>query len=549
MPKLVTFIGINDYKETYYVLGEKKVHTRYFPVMAAELTRPKKIMVVKTKEATAKHWNSLREELINRNHTEPIPVDIPDGKSTIELWDIFNILVREIDEGDSMVFDITYSFRSLPLISFLSIAYLKFVKNVNIKALYYGAYEAKNDQNESPVFDLTGFCSLLDWIIGVNSFVKHGSAQEISALLADAQRKAKEEQGPARRELNRFGTIIENVSRALFTNRPFEVIAETGKLKYYTGYSEQRELLDRDVREWAVPFGLLIENIISKFSAFSETNDKSDPLNLVSHLDMVRWYVEHNYAPQALSMMRELIISYVISSNDQCIGVFQRDIRETIAHKLKSDRDTTIGKLWSQLSGLRNDVIHTGWSKESVRSSHKVMSETLECFAILKEIFNKEKGLSVPVTDLQQTGSTITMITPLGKSPGLLYTALHHVKPDQLLVITSDEVKKNYLDTILNKAGYTGEVCVVEVGDPFSGFNELSRIFNQAKEYIEGLPFHHLYVNLTGGTTLLQYFVTYVCQAHMDNRLDTITVAMIDRRSINEQHENPYVIGECVIVE
>lgn len=160
---------------------------------------------------------------------------------------------------------------------------------MDIQALYYGAYEAKNESNESPVFDLTGFCSLLDWIIGVNSFVKHGSAREISSLLAEAQRLAKEEQGPARRELNKFGKIIEGISRALFTNRPFEVVNETRKLSYYADKSDRRELLERDTREWAAPFGVLIDYIIDKLSLFTGPAEKSNPENLKSHFEMVRW--------------------------------------------------------------------------------------------------------------------------------------------------------------------------------------------------------------------------------------------------------------------
>ena len=549
MPKLVTFIGTGDYKETYYTFADKKVYTRYFPVMAAEITRPAKILVVRTKEAQARHGAELRNELIKRGLTEPTSIEIPFGKSTNELWQIFNTLVDEVNQNDRVVFDITHSFRSQPLISFLSIAYLKFVKDVKIQALYYGAYEAKNESNESPVFDLTGFCSLLDWIIGVNSFVKHGSAQEISFLLGEAQRLAKEEQGPARRELRKFGKIIEDISRALFTNRPFEVTSETRKLNYYTGRSEQRELLERDTREWAAPFGVLIDHIINKLSPFAGPAETSDPENLKSHFEMVRWYVEHNYAPQALSMMRELVISEIMYRNNLYGQVFDRNARESAAYKLLfTGADTIPARLWSKLRGLRNDVIHTGWNEES-RSSRKVMEETRACLDLLEQMFKEERVIPAAEVDMRQTEPVKVLVSPLGKSPGLLYTALHHINPERLFVLTSKEVRENYLEEIMSKAGYNGEIAVVEVNDPFAGFAELPHVIKELRKYFDQLPFHQMYINLTGGTTLLQHFVSRVAQMHVDSRVKTTTAAMIDRRPVKEQQDNPYVVGEIITVE
>jgi CRISPR-associated Csx2 family protein len=311
------------------VFNDKKVYTRFFPVVASVLVEPDEVLVVQTKQATAKHWDPLLDELDKCGYPTPTQVSIPSGESTHELWEIFNILVGRVNEGDTVVFDITHSFRSLPLISFLSVAYLKFVKNVHIQAIYYGAFDARDKaKNESPVFDLSGFCSLLDWIIGVNSFVKHGSAGEISNLLMEAQKKATQADGPAIRKMNQFGKIIQDVSRALFANRPFEVIDETRKLFNYTGEAKDRLILEQDVQEWAVPFGVLLDSLVDAFSVFAGGAEKTDPANLTKHLEIVRWYVEHNYAPQALSMMRELVISETMFRKCLYKRVFNRDYRE-----------------------------------------------------------------------------------------------------------------------------------------------------------------------------------------------------------------------------
>lgn len=550
MFKLISFIGTGNYKETTYQFDELKIKTRYFPVVAAAICRPGEILVVKTRAATDKHWEPLRQELKERGFPAPVPVDIPDGKSIEELWQIFNILVERVQEEDRVAFDITHSFRSLPLISFLSVAYLKFVKNINIQALYYGAYEARDEErNIAPVFDLTGFCSLLDWIVAVNSFINHGTAREVGQLLIQAQKTAKAEQGPARRELNNFGKLLEDISRALFTNRPFEVMEQTRKLNKYMEGTEERRLLERDVREWAAPFGVLMDNVIAGFSGFMGSPEQFNPASLEKHLKMARWYVEHNYAPQALSMMRELAISVVMCRKGQYKCLFDRNARESTAAELhRAGNSTLAGKLWSRLGDLRNDVIHTGWRKGGVRSSSKVMEETRECLELLEALFTREE-LTYPGEPQEEKVSLVkVLVTPLGMSPGLLYTALTRISPRHMLVVTSAEGKAS-LERIVDEAGYGGTVEVVEVGDPFAGFGESSRVMGELVSHLEKLPPFHLYVNLTGGTTLLQHMVSRLTEIDLENCREITTVAMVDRRSAEEQQRKPFVQGEMIIVE
>ncbi|WP_066636002.1 TIGR02221 family CRISPR-associated protein [Desulfolucanica intricata] len=551
MSKLVTFIGTGDYKETYYNINGEKILTRFFPVAAAVVKKPDQVLVIKTKAATSRHWDSLRQELLQYGFPEPVPVDIPDGKSTGELWEIFSLLVEKVDEQDNLVFDITHSFRSLPLISFLSIAYLKFVKNVNIDALYYGAYDARDEENNiTPAFNLTDFCSLLDWIIGVNSFVRHGSAREFGNLLTMAQKRAKEEQGPERRELNNFGKIIEGISRALFTTRPFELMDTARKLKYYKEETEQRNMLKRDVREWAAPFGVLMDTIIAEYSAFAGEKDRFNPFNLEKHLAAARWYVEHNYTPQALSIMRELVISITMCQKGQYEKVYDRGARELTAAQLyRTLKNSPAGKIWTKLVDLRNDVIHAEWRENSTRSSHKVIQETRDCLTLIEEMFSRRLTDCPEAADPVEMVSTIkVLITPLGMSPGLLYTALSHIKPDLTVVLTSREGKA-HLEEITARAGYRGKIEVVEISDPFAGYSELPGVIEKVTAYLKMLPLHRIYINLAGGTTLLQYMTTRIAGLEVENCEKLTTVAMIDRRPAREQQETPYVKGEMIVIE
>jgi CRISPR-associated DxTHG motif protein len=45
-------------------------------------------------------------------------VDIPEGRSEQELWEIFDRVASAVDEGDTILLDITHAFRSIPMIVF-----------------------------------------------------------------------------------------------------------------------------------------------------------------------------------------------------------------------------------------------------------------------------------------------------------------------------------------------------------------------------------------------------------------------------------------------
>jgi len=92
------------------------------------------------------------------------PISIPDGKDEAEIWGIFETLTQNVNEGDSIVFDITHAFRSIPFLAMIAVSYLRAAKGIELNAIVYGAYDARID-DKSPVFNLTPFVTLLDWTV------------------------------------------------------------------------------------------------------------------------------------------------------------------------------------------------------------------------------------------------------------------------------------------------------------------------------------------------------------------------------------------------
>ncbi|MBK7995030.1 MAG: CRISPR-associated DxTHG motif protein, partial [Blastocatellia bacterium] len=144
--KLITFlVGTGNYQETNYFWekdASKKLEykTKFFSEAVISWLKPEKILIVLT-ETVQKHnnWTELKNLLETKFEGQSIePINIPNGSSENELWDIFSNLTESINQNDEVAFDITHSFRSLPVLSLLAISYLRVAKNIKIKYLLYG---------------------------------------------------------------------------------------------------------------------------------------------------------------------------------------------------------------------------------------------------------------------------------------------------------------------------------------------------------------------------------------------------------------------------
>ncbi|MCS6859773.1 MAG: TIGR02221 family CRISPR-associated protein, partial [Abditibacteriales bacterium] len=217
--KLLTFLGVGKYTSVRYVWGDKEWETDLFPEALTRWLNPSQVLVLLTEEARQHtHWANLQERLSSQ--VTLTPVDIPSGRSETELWDIFARLTECLNEGDKVVFDVTHAFRSIPILCLLAVAYLRVAKSVNLQAILYGAYEAKDKNNRAPVFDLTPFLSLLDWVTATDKFVKTGDARELANLLKAAHSLPWKSAGAADRsdlprQLQGLGTTLQNLSQSL----------------------------------------------------------------------------------------------------------------------------------------------------------------------------------------------------------------------------------------------------------------------------------------------------------------------------------------------
>ena len=205
--KLLTFLGTGNYVEVYHKYNEVQsgphvyIQESLMEIFCKEWNNEDSVVIIQTSASKEKNWhgeNGLEKRLNNLKNTFNIQIDtldIPEGKSENELWEMFEAVLSKIDEKDNIILDVTHSFRSLPILSLIILNYAKAVKQVKIEKIIYAVFETLGSQNEVkdmllekrvvPIFDLTPFVTLFDWTIAVNRFLETGNASKINELSSE----------------------------------------------------------------------------------------------------------------------------------------------------------------------------------------------------------------------------------------------------------------------------------------------------------------------------------------------------------------------------
>lgn len=397
--KAITFLGATEAHETTYIMPDGLEHTApYFGVALARCfpysDMPYSNMTVfVTERARAMHWETfqgLAEDYVDKLEA----VEIPDGADDDELWSLFQAVVDAVDEREEVIFDITHGFRSVTFLSLLAVAYLRQVKQIDLRAILYGNFEARDRSAEpqrTPVIDLSDFVSLFDWMTAADRFVRFGDATDLAERLraakpnqslqpdslpdvitADMLRRA--EAGPNRSQqanrLARVANSLEKVSKALRLIRPNEAMDASANL--------ERQLSDpvvaHSIESNARPFVLLTESIKKEYKrlALSSGHQREHPVSALNYeRDMVNWLLEHKQYAQAMAIAREWIPSWVMF-HMKMYDFTDRNQRHRAAEILSGsvvcpiDRIEEARNIYEQLRKVRNDLLHAGKSGDAL---------------------------------------------------------------------------------------------------------------------------------------------------------------------------------------
>jgi CRISPR-associated DxTHG motif protein len=385
MTTLITFLGTGKYESVTYTWGEQSVMTNLFPVAANELFGPGGVIVFVTPAAkNHENFRTLHQKLGDKLQ----PVDIPEGRSEAELWEIFQRVAGAVEEGDTVLLDITHAFRSIPMVVLTVAAYLRRTKNVAIERIVYGAYEARKPFRDppqpgdrAPVFDLTPLLDLLDWLSGAEALLGWGDARTLADRMEQTHRRLWRERAANTlpQHLQRIAGRLRRFSQALHLSRPIDAMRIAHEL--IPMLSEAQD----EFRRWARPFAVIVEKVQAEIIPLAhEKPERLDAENMCKQLALVDYCLQKGLIVQAVTLAREGIVSWAAlqkGDGDWLDRNYrERSIEEALnraSRRLRGQGDEVpewfdklansqeVAMLWDWVTQLRNDLAHCGMSKQA----------------------------------------------------------------------------------------------------------------------------------------------------------------------------------------
>lgn len=412
----LSFLGLGNpeigYRESSYIDKDKNKiskNVKYVQNAVVEIEENNfdEKYIFCTEEVLKKRFNELEKE---KNYKYK-SIEIVKGKDEEEIWAIFQKIYDVLEENDEVTFDVTHSYRFLPMLGLLLLQHAKFLKNIKVKKLCYGAFEMKymaKDDNDneievSPIMDFTSFSKLQDWSLSGYSFVKTGMAEHFSAL---AKKEFKSKSKNVDMDKLNFGNIskkLEDIALDIYTNRGINIV-EGKKIK---NIRKEMEKMKKDLYP---PFTLVIDKIEKDIHNFKIKN-----VNNVFYA--VEWCIEKKLFQQGITMLQEGLITFLLDKVNidytnknkreefsnfiglENIKEYSGDIKkmQNIVKKL-NERKIDFQKLkslYGNIKNIRNDINHGGFNlkdnKENGEPRSKIDSLTFR--NTLEKNFKKIKEI------------------------------------------------------------------------------------------------------------------------------------------------------------
>jgi CRISPR-associated DxTHG motif protein len=399
--KLLTFVGTNRYETTTYMWQNLRCETKFVAEALTSWLSADKVVVFLTRDAFEhENWEQLSQLL---QGMEVQTVSIPDGRTEQEIWEIFEAVVSSVEQGDEIAIDVTHAFRSLPMVLVAVAAFLRTVKAVRVRHIFYGCY--MKDEPESPVIDLNLLLELLDWMEATRRFKETGDARWIGEKLRSTQDRLRREQKGEPRELKKAGERLITLSQALQLARPIEAAEAARQLRNLLPTASS------EIDTWAKPFSLLIEDIKAQVEQLAyENTDTLDSQHLEKQLQFIEQLQRYGLVTQATQMAREWVVNWAIWYSKGKVDLpsgdwLDKDVRDEIERVLNSgfadkqepkpgewlkncEVTSILRKLWPALPDLRNDFAHCGMRKQP-RRAEDLDNQAQRLLPHLRELWQK----------------------------------------------------------------------------------------------------------------------------------------------------------------
>lgn len=576
---LLTSLSPTPKPITYY-LNNNHSNADQSPVALLELLDhdelPDKIFILCTEKILEEQFSKVKIEILQMFNKKGISykennieeIFIPDGRNFQELWEILTTILKCIPPNIDLILDITHSFRHLSFLYFMAAIYLQELQDVKVQRIYYGMEQF--GKQESIIHDLFLLLNMVEWFYAVRIFKETGQANNLIKMLESLQNPPEglieKEQFSPYSDIKKLLNELTDFNYAYAQGLPNEMGIDSAKIKEHLKEIEFTEVMKT---RFPIPEELIkhIDEFITPLSIKEGANYTKNnlPLNidvLEQQANVISTYLHKGHIHHAIGIMRELFVSIAIMhnlniTNESASWLKFNSCRRNIESKLNvinkifqnakskktylTDKQNWLADTWNNIHVQRNNLAHHGHTVDNVLIKKDKIEKLQNWLNDIKEKMYDNSWWQLNIT--RETNYKTILISPLGLSKGLLFSAIKHTNPDFLLVITS-QTSKNYIDEIIQKANYTGKYKLIVMREPFSGFAEAKEIAEEAESIL--LQGEKFVVNITGGTTAMQYIVQKIADDAKNINAHIKTFALVDRRTPEEQRINPYELGEIV---
>lgn len=359
----ISVLGYSNYGKCFYTrLSEnfKSDEVRYvqeatlqYLMTLSEWTADDCAYILLTKGAEQKNWidnghceygtnapiqqPGLASMLETRHFPYPvIPIkNIPDGNDEKEIWTIFERVFSLIQEGDELYFDLTHGFRYLPMLILVLGNYSKLLKNVVVKSITYGNYEARNKEtNEAPLIDLLALSNLQDWTSASASFLKNGNLSMLKSLckqnLAPILKETKGTNLKAK-TLNRYIDVLEEVVSDMNTCRGINILNGDNFAELINWSDQLKDVIIE-------PMKPVVERLKYSFQNFTPSK------NIKNGYVAAKWCFDNHLYQQSLTILHETIVSHICESEG--LNVAEREEREIVNMSFTIYNEKIVREKW-----------------------------------------------------------------------------------------------------------------------------------------------------------------------------------------------------------
>ena len=350
---------------------------------------------------------------------------LPEGKNEEELFHLFHEIFEVLEAGDNLYFDVTLGFRSLPMLALVLINYTKFLKNIEVKSISYGNYEAR-EKNENgvvwaPIIDLLPLSGIQDWTFAAADYLRNGNADRFFELTKAYRTSLFKGTTSGNKteaiDLSSLAGSLKNVTDDFHTCRGFNILSS----KNITVLKNKLEQFDRSVIE---PLNPVIRKMESSFGKFDDSS--SNEFNCKNGIEAAKWCMNNHLFQQAATILQECVVTYFcnrygldVSSDMQrglvngafakCMKLnssrteheekekIKREIESSeITQRLTSDlliSDREMYDAFSLLTDERNDINHSGMRSQP-HSADRIRNNIKKAYDVIEsKLFPQESHL------------------------------------------------------------------------------------------------------------------------------------------------------------